>query len=240
MTCIQRKLKLLVTRLIGRNKTVKCVALATLFFVTIVTCIRLYDNIRINDYFHQFTKSFYHDDKSCYNIKDYNNNSADLVSFRRNSIFLIRTACGILKFHEACAIESAATTHIDKPINVLYTSPTPKCLCHNKFLEYLLTLNNVEFFRIYLKTYVLKTPIDYSVIQNILKKKRSHAILKDVLKLVTLYKYGGIVVDLDLVLAKSLYALKLNFAVREDSRISTAIVAIQRKLAKRFMTPIMR
>lgn len=246
MTSLQRALKLLLTKLIGRNRTRKVfvTALIVLLVVTlIIISIRVQKDIQASDYFYKFAETLYRDDNSCYKIKDYYNNSADSILFRRNSIFFIRTSCEKIKFHEACSIESAATKHVDKEINVLFTSPTPKCYCQNIFLEKLLTLTNVEFYRIYLETYVLKTPIEYRVIKHILRKKRSQTILKEILKMITLYKYGGITIDLNMILARSLYALSLNFAAREDDdddHISTAVIAVQRRRAKRFMASVLR
>lgn len=149
--------------------------------------------------------------------------SADGVKFKEKSIFFHETSCkGGLDARQACSVESAARAHPNWQINVLFTAPATKESLKNTntlFKEY----KNVKFFRIHLLKYAEGTPLEKFVAGGALNRTRwriSHA--SDVLRYLSLYKWGGVYLDLDVVVARSFDSLAKNWAARESE---TAVAA---------------
>ncbi|XP_028173012.1 lactosylceramide 4-alpha-galactosyltransferase-like [Ostrinia furnacalis] len=143
--------------------------------------------------------------------------SADKVKFSSKSIFFHETSCkGGLDARQACAVESTARSHPDWEINVLFTAPATKdTLINNSVL--LGQFQNVNFYRIHVVKYAEDTPLKKFVARGALNRTRwriSHA--SDVLRYLSLYKWGGVYLDLDVVVAKPLGSLVKNWAARES------------------------
>ncbi|CAG9785959.1 unnamed protein product [Diatraea saccharalis] len=148
--------------------------------------------------------------------------TADCLEFPANSIFFHETSCkGSLDSRQACSVESAARIHAHWNINVLFIAPATKdTLGKARFLQ---EMNNVKFFRIHLKKYSTGTPLEDFVAKGTLNRTRwriSHA--SDVLRYLTLFKWGGIYLDLDVIVAKPFTDLSRNWAAREST---TAVAA---------------
>ncbi|XP_057669342.1 lactosylceramide 4-alpha-galactosyltransferase-like [Diorhabda carinulata] len=139
------------------------------------------------------------------------------------SIFFHETSCKSLQkgkititSRQACAVESAAIMNPNLDVYLLYTSPG---IVKNEgdesdlFLSALLSYKNVKILHLNYERYINNTPVGnlwkYNKIQNS-RYSLSHA--SDILRYVTLWKYGGIYLDLDVVILKSLEDLPANFA----------------------------
>ncbi|KAL4704444.1 hypothetical protein ACJJTC_014376 [Scirpophaga incertulas] len=134
-----------------------------------------------------------------------------------STIFFHETSCkGGLDSRQACAVESAARAHPYWDINVLFTAPaTEKSLKKSTYL--LKELNNIRFYRINVIQYSKGTPLEAFVARGALNRTKwriSHA--SDVLRYLTLFKWGGVYLDLDVVVARPLYSLSRNWAAREN------------------------
>lgn len=148
---------------------------------------------------------------------------ADIIPQRDSSskqIFFIETSHpegGYLNINarEACAIESAALMHPDYKIFVLFAGriaidANNNCsiMINNMFKEY----HNIHFRRINPMEFSKNSPMEsFFKTDKIKSSKHLPTHLADILRLVTLYKYGGLYFDLDVVVVKSLAELGENF-----------------------------
>lgn len=149
--------------------------------------------------------------------------SADGMRFPEKSVFFHETSCkGGLDARQACAVESAARLHPDWKVNVLFTAPATSETIENctRLLD---TYRNLNYYRIHVVRYAKGTPLEKFIAGGALNRTRwriSHA--SDVLRYLTLYKWGGVYLDLDVVVAKPLDLLGRNWAARESE---TAVAA---------------
>lgn len=136
-----------------------------------------------------------------------------------NSIFFHETSCqGRLNSRQACAIESAARTHPDWQIHVFFSAPVNKLSLGDVNIELLTLMKNVIFTRVHLEDYAVGTPLETLVSNGAINRTLwpiRHT--KDVLKYLTLYKWGGVVLDLETMVTKPLSSLGRNWAIQEDS-----------------------
>lgn len=150
------------------------------------------------------------------------------------SIFFHETSCKsaennriTITTRQACAIESAAILNPNYSIYVLYTSPGALKLQINnkndKILQQLMSYKNVKFKYLNFNKYLKGTPVE-ELHNNLLIESSNFAIshASDVLRYLTLWRYGGIYLDLDVVLLKSLENVKPNFAGRESDHAVAA------------------
>ncbi|XP_075973241.1 lactosylceramide 4-alpha-galactosyltransferase-like [Anticarsia gemmatalis] len=147
------------------------------------------------------------------------------------SIHFHETSCkGWLNSRQACAIESAARAHPNWQINVFFTGPVTKEHLTTGVLNTLNKHQNVKFFRINLIEFTKSTPLEVIVSGGALNKslwRVSHT--SDMLRYLSLYKWGGVYLDLDVIVAKSFEDLSLNWAAREsDTGIGSAMLAISK------------
>ncbi|XP_072931651.1 lactosylceramide 4-alpha-galactosyltransferase-like [Epargyreus clarus] len=147
------------------------------------------------------------------------------------SIFFHETSCeGNLTSRQACAIESAARAHHDWYIHVLFSSPISKAALKDGSIKELQTFKNVKLMRVNIKDYAVGTPLEEFVLEGSLNKSEwrvEHT--SDVLRYLTLYKWGGVYMDLDVVVARSIASLARNWAAREsDQYVASGILAFSR------------
>lgn len=148
-----------------------------------------------------------------------------------NSIFFHETSCrGGLNSRQACSIESAARAHPDREIYVLFSSPVNKLSLEDVSIDLLKKFSNIKFRRVHIVEYAKETPIEKLVANGALNRTRwpiSHT--SDVLRFLTLYKWGGVFLDLDMVVAKPLDNLPKNWAAREnDVYVASSVLAFYR------------
>ncbi|XP_075973926.1 lactosylceramide 4-alpha-galactosyltransferase-like [Anticarsia gemmatalis] len=140
------------------------------------------------------------------------------------SIHFHETSCkGWLNSRQACAIESAARAHPNWQINVFFTGPVSEEMFASGSIQTLKKFKNIQFLRLYFKEYAKGTPLESLVNDGALNRTRwriSHT--SDFLRYLTLYKWGGVYLDLDVVVAKSFDNLAPNWAARESEELIAA------------------
>ncbi|KAF5306244.1 hypothetical protein FQA39_LY08942 [Lamprigera yunnana] len=123
---------------------------------------------------------------------------------------------------QACAVESAALMNPDYDVYLLFTSPGLIKLENtesDRILKALLSYNNVHIQHLDYETYTKGTPVENLYKDGKVEASiyaRSHA--SDVLRYLTLWKYGGIYLDLDVIVIKPLHELPPNYAGSESER----------------------
>ncbi|XP_076248960.1 lactosylceramide 4-alpha-galactosyltransferase-like [Calliopsis andreniformis] len=137
------------------------------------------------------------------------------------NIFFHETSCFdegglVLNSRQACAVESAAKMNPNMKVYLLIVSPSEISNQSREIFNQLQSYSNIRIRHIYAESYVKKTPLEWWYKSGVLKRSewpRSH--MSDILRYLTLWKYGGIYLDLDVVVTASLERLK-NFAGAED------------------------
>ncbi|CAG5014984.1 unnamed protein product [Parnassius apollo] len=178
-------------------------------------------------------------DTVCY--KKRTENTIDIIGtdyFPRPSIFFHSTYCDkILDDRTACAIESAARLHPQTHINLLYTSPVEK-KTWSELLNVMVKLPNFHMIGIHVESYADGTEFEKFwknvVIHN---KVVNYKLVAEYLKFLTLHKFGGTVLDLDVVVNKQLDELGENWVVREgESMLGTDAIAMSKSYFNRNFT----
>ncbi|KOB65280.1 Uncharacterized protein OBRU01_22936, partial [Operophtera brumata] len=140
------------------------------------------------------------DDISCHYITEGDAlSSAEDTSFSppTDSIFFHETSCrGELNSRQACAVESAAKAHPGRHVYVLFSGPITDYL---PFIDS--GYPNIHFARVHIDEYAKDT-----VLEDLLSK-RTH----DTSKKWKLFKFGGLYLDLDMVVVKALDHLGRNW-----------------------------
>lgn len=145
---------------------------------------------------------------------------ADEPATDRN-IFFHETSCSdenglVLNARQACAVESAAKMNPNMNVYLLFLSAAKISNQSKRLFNQLKSYPNVRIRHIYPLEYVKNTPLESWYKSGELKRSywpTSH--MSDILRYLTLWKYGGIYLDLDVVITTSLEELK-NFAGAED------------------------
>ncbi|CAK9829402.1 Lactosylceramide 4-alpha-galactosyltransferase [Anthophora retusa] len=154
-------------------------------------------------------------------LPDFNPESASEKLMTDRNIFFHETSCFddaglVLNTRQACAVESAAKMNPNMNVYLLFVSPLKISDQSREIFNQLLTYPNIRIRHINPKEYTRNTPLDTWYKTDALKKSkwpRNH--MSDVLRYLTLWKYGGIYLDLDVVVTTSLEGLR-NFAGAED------------------------
>lgn len=148
------------------------------------------------------------------------------------TIFFHETSCssnGVAQLNrrQACAIESAAKLNPTYDVFVLFAAPVgfPNGSRDSisPIFEALLTYQNVHFRNLNLWTYGLDTPLEKLILNNeLFMSQYLNSHVSDFLRYLTLYKYGGTYIDLDVVVQTSLDTLPPNYAGAESSHFVAA------------------
>lgn len=126
-------------------------------------------------------------------------------------IFFLETGCfgargtdaAILDRGRACAVESAARTNPAMNVFLLYLTPNAFSSASADFARELESYDNVYVRRLSLVTYFEDTPLrDWFTgnMKTVLSDDHSREIIFELVRLATLWKYGGIFADLELLL----------------------------------------
>lgn len=167
-------------------------------------------------------------------------------------IFFIETSgekC--LRPRQACAIESAAITNPDMDIYVYMAIERPPgnpeidqgegLKRHCKTMEVLESFSNVFVVREDLSKHLMGTPLESLYTSGQLgNSKYSYQHMSDALRIAMLYKYGGIYLDLDVIVLRSLRCLRNtagHVVILGQSSIENGLMAFDRghKFLKFFM-----
>ncbi|XP_062552069.1 lactosylceramide 4-alpha-galactosyltransferase-like [Armigeres subalbatus] len=151
----------------------------------------------------------------------------------KNIFFIISTVIkdniARLTARQSCAIESAARANADWSVFVLFTSATVYSSIYSSHMAPLLIYPNIHMRRLNLSTFAIGTPLE-KFFQDGRLKNSTHIVehTSDVLRMLTLYKYGGTYLDSDVVVMKSLNELPLNYVASEgDGYIANGVINLQ-------------
>lgn len=146
------------------------------------------------------------------------------------SIFFHETSCseGLVKLNarQACAIESAAKTNPTWDVFLLFASPSGfsnNSVGKEPIIAALESYSNIYMRNVNLWSYASETPLNQWIFDEHLfysKFINSHA--SDFLRYLSLYKWGGTYLDLDVILKKNLSEIKPNYAGAESSNFVAA------------------
>lgn len=145
------------------------------------------------------------------------------------TFFFHETACsetGFVKLtaRQACAVESAAVNNPESDVFVLFASPTymPVTLDTNVITS-LLTYSNVYFRNVNLWTYAEDTPInEWFQREELFESDFVISHTSDFLRYLTLWRWGGTYLDLDVVVKERLEVIPANYAGAESENFIAA------------------
>ena len=126
----------------------------------------------------------------------------------KESIFLFGTYCfdksGIdLNARQACAVESAAKMNPNMTVYLLFLSPLKLSNEAKHFYNILTKYKDVKIKRLINKDYFKNTPLEnWFSIEKLRVTRWPSTIMSDILWFITMRKYGGIYLDLDVVVIK--------------------------------------
>lgn len=172
-------------------------------------------------------------DISCYSIlKGDGLPSVEDPSFSpgQQSIFFHETSCrGGIDSRQACSVESAARAHPDWEVYLLFNSPVSPDMLRVSSLSKLLEFPNIKVARVHASAYA-KDSIVHSIVNKRLNKSL-HPIehTADIMRLLTLKKWGGVYLDLDQVVVKSFDMLPSNWIAKESNEdVSSGAMAFSK------------
>ena len=140
---------------------------------------------------------------------------AEPVAGERHIIFL-ETVCVLsdsvkdkqpglaISQREACAVASAAKTNPDSKVYLLYTcSIIGKVGDSPEYVKQMLSYPNVRIWKLVISDYIKGTPLEtWDFTGKVRSSKWPVAHASDILRFITLWKYGGTYVDMDFVILK--------------------------------------
>lgn len=184
-------------------------------------------------------------DISCYYMND--GNMFHIIedktfSPNNNSIFFIETGCNKkMTMLQACVIESAAIVHPESKIYILFSFSITESLIKGYFEEVLSNYPNIYASRIHIVEYAKGTVFGSILANDIIKRRQPVKDVMNILKVITLYKWGGIVLDSDMLVISSFEDLPENWVVKMNNRISTGILSFGKDdLGKNITSAIMK
>ncbi|XP_032585116.1 lactosylceramide 4-alpha-galactosyltransferase isoform X2 [Drosophila mojavensis] len=145
------------------------------------------------------------------------------------SIFFHETSCTSpgsvsnimnLTARQACSIESAALNNPNFQIFTVFSCPTYRPLVGRQKLlvDAIESYENVNFRHLNLRDYAMNTPIeDWVKRGELLNSSYPMQHTSDLLRLISLYRFGGIYLDMDIIVLKSLEKLPLNYVGAESN-----------------------
>lgn len=160
-------------------------------------------------------------DGSIYHLADIQSNEDDL-KHGKNIFFILTTLTndGTIQLtpRQACAIESAARANPDWKVFPLFVFAKWFNISSDPFIPSLLQFCNIRMRHVNLDTFAVGSPVEKLFADGALGK--SSFIVEhtaDVLRLLTLYKYGGTYLDTDVVVRRTLNMLQPNYLGSEGS-----------------------
>lgn len=145
--------------------------------------------------------------------------SFDVINSEDKNIFFVETSCqGGLNSRQACAVESAARRNPEWQINLIFAGPVSAQKLNHSVLTNLVAMHNVKVSRALLSRLVKETST--LEVKDLLQRSKfrvSHA--SDVYRYLILYKYPGVYLDLDMIVARPFGTLARDFASREHTLV---------------------
>ncbi|GBN08449.1 Lactosylceramide 4-alpha-galactosyltransferase [Araneus ventricosus] len=154
--------------------------------------------------------------------------SDSIECIEENPIFFLETSDSPrIKARASCAIDSAAQHHPDRQVRVLFTSPTALDLT-DPFTKYLTQLDNVRLLRINMSVVVEGTPLSHWYKKGIWKSspyRITH--VSDALRLGVIWKYGGLYLDTDVVVMRSLSHFRNTTTTDNGKNLGSVLLAFE-------------
>ena len=106
-----------------------------------------------------------------------------------------------LNCRQACAVESAAKMNPEMTVYLLFFGSSHTSKRTSQLIDTLLShYSNVRVNRVFLLDYIKDTPLEHWLTEDVLKSSNWPLIhTSDIMRLLTLWKFGGIYLDLDVV-----------------------------------------
>lgn len=173
----------------------------------------------------------------------YYNRQPSIPSFSKaltpqpGSIFFLETSCtsessGYLSVipRHACSIESAARIHPNKTVYLLFTSPgifSKFPTIEGRGMEALRNYSNIRIYRIHIEDFTRDSWLHHGLIYESCRMElNAYGCVSNALRLIALQRFGGIYLDLDMVLKKPLDTLGENFiGLLNTKLVGTSIMA---------------
>lgn len=174
----------------------------------------------------------------CFRMKgDSLQDISDFTPKKGKSIFFHETSCNsffadkiIVSGRQACAVESAARWNPDFDVFFTFSSPGNfkfERTKSDRLIRTLLSYENVQIVHLDYEKYTNNTPVEGVYANGELERSQhstSHS--SDILRFVTMWKFGGIYLDLDVITLRSFRNVSLNFAgLESDSFIGSAVLS---------------
>lgn len=145
------------------------------------------------------------------------------------SIFFHETSCSAdgqirLNARQACAIESAARQNPTWDVFVLFASPVGYSnQTQITIIDTLLSYPNIYFRNVDLWNYAKDTPVEAWLQDGeIFQSKFMNSHVSDFLRYLSLFKFGGTYLDLDVIVTKNLGKIRSNYAGAESNEFVAA------------------
>lgn len=135
-----------------------------------------------------------------------------------------------LSSRQACAVESAAKNNPSLDVFVLFSSPVTISSNKSNAIEALLSYENVFLRNNNLWKYTEGTPAEkWFQSEVIFTSNYMYSHLSDLARYTSLWRFGGIYMDVDVVVVKSLEEVPLNFAGAENLKfVASGIMGLER------------
>ncbi|KAJ8728405.1 hypothetical protein PYW08_016790 [Mythimna loreyi] len=138
---------------------------------------------------------------------------------KARSIFFHETLSSGLHVRHACAVEAAARAHPKSEVYVLFSNPVTDFDLKTGCLADLRQFSNVKFLRVHTAEYSKGTVVQSVLLNDVLQSTFRIQHEADILRMLTLNKWGGIYLDTDMIVTKSLEHLPLNFIAKETRKV---------------------
>ncbi|CAH0383163.1 unnamed protein product [Bemisia tabaci] len=169
----------------------------------------------------------------CYKLPQDDERIPDVSDYRvqPNSIFFLETSCrngtGLnLTIRQACTYESAAKAHPDTEILLLFPSPISLEDQPSLRLE-MSAYPNLRLLRMNVERFVLDTPFEhFDFLARPHHNPRSVAHASDLLRLITLWKYGGTYLDSEFIVMEPLNSTVNYVAAADEISLNNAVLNI--------------
>uniref|UniRef100_A0A2A4J4W5 Alpha 1,4-glycosyltransferase domain-containing protein n=1 Tax=Heliothis virescens TaxID=7102 RepID=A0A2A4J4W5_HELVI len=149
---------------------------------------------------------------------------------KNKSIFFHETSCrGGVDSRQACAVESAARANPDWEVYLLFNAPISSVMLRKSCLVKLLQYPNVRLARIHADSFSRESAVQQIVRRGLRRSRYPVEHSADIMRMLTLHRWGGVYLDLDMLVAKSFDDLPQNWIVKETIKeLSTGVMAFSR------------
>ncbi|XP_026729061.1 lactosylceramide 4-alpha-galactosyltransferase-like isoform X2 [Trichoplusia ni] len=138
--------------------------------------------------------------------------------------------------HIACSIEAAARTHPKREVYVLFSAPVSENVLKRSCLAKLLQFDNIKAARVHIDMYAKGSTIE-PILLDLDESNYPIQHTSDILRILTLNKWGGIYLDTDMIVVKSLDELPPNWVAKQsDFSLASGILSFAKDEVGRNVT----